>query len=124
MGMSLSAAEKLQAIPGPWPSWINELIKRYIDEEDTLGQVDWDKARGRPFQNLASFIILAHDQSRSIVPSSTIITKFLDRRDAPDQQFKKKVEMTLSLFINIVTEHFGDSIGVTKKRVAPAGKCS
>jgi len=124
MGMSLSAAEKLQAIPGPWPTWINELIKRYIDDEETLRMLDWDRSRGRPFQNLAGFIMLAHDKTRLLVPSSTIITKFLERHDPPDQFFKKKVEMALSLFINIITEHFASSIGVTKKRVAPAGEWS
>jgi len=122
MGMSLSAAEKLQAIPGPWPIWINELIKKYVSEPETLKELDWDQTRGRPFQNLAGFIIMAHDFTKPTIPSSIMITRFLERNDPPDQFFRKKVEMALSLFVNIATEHFADSLGVVKKRLAPAGK--
>lgn len=122
MGMSLSAAEKLQAIPGPWPIWINELIKKYVSEPETLKELDWDQTRGRPFQNLAGFIIMAYDFTKPIIPSSIMITRFLERNDPPDQFFRKKVEMALSLFVNIATEHFADSLGVVKKRLAPAGK--
>lgn len=125
MGMSLSVAEKLQAIAGPWPTWINELVKKYVNEPDTLGTIggfDWDTARGRPFQALAGFIMMAHDPSRTIIPSAHQTTSFLERRDPPDNHFKRKVQMTMSLLINIVAEHFAESIGTVNKRVAPAGE--
>lgn len=122
LGVSLSSAEKLQAIPGPWPTWVVELIKKYVLEPYTLGDknvLDWELRRGRPFQNIAGFIILAHDPDLVSVPAFKQIQTFFARGDSPDRHFKRKVEMTLSLFVNTATDHFEQSFGVVQARVAP-----
>lgn len=125
MGVSLSTAEKLQAIPGPWPKWIIELQRKYVMEENTLGaKITWDQTRGKPFQNLAGFVILAHDpEVQKSVPSAQAINTFISRQDSPDEHFKRKIEMALSLFVEIAVSHFGDSFGAVENRVAPAGTC-
>lgn len=124
MGVSLSAAEKLAAIPGPWPTWIVELLKKYVGEVGTLGTaITWDQSRGRPFQIVAGFVLMALDPgAKATIPSAQMLNKFLHRADPPDKLFKHKIEMALSLFVKIATEHFGDSFGVVEPRVAPVGE--
>jgi hypothetical protein len=126
MGVSLSAAEKLAAIPGPWPTWIVELLKKYVAEVGTLSTaITWDQSRGRPFQIIAGFIQMAVDpNAKATIPSAQQLNKFLHRADPPDRHFKHKIEMALSLFVNIATEHFGESFGVVEQRVAPVGELS
>jgi hypothetical protein len=71
MGAPLSAAEKLQAIPGDLTTWLNELLKKYVLEEDTLTEnMDWDVSRGKPFQNVASMTYMCwYTDSRKAVSS-------------------------------------------------------
>jgi hypothetical protein len=82
MGAPLSAAEKLQAIPGELTTWLNELLKKYVLEEDTLSEyMDWDVSRGKPFQNLASMAYMCwYTESRKPV-TPTDIKKWLLRSD-------------------------------------------
>lgn len=82
MGVALSAAEKLQAIPGQLTTWIMEIAKKYVFEEDTLGDyMDWDVARGKPFQHIASMIHMCwYVDSRQTV-SSTTLKRWLERDD-------------------------------------------
>lgn len=82
MGVALSAPEKLQAIPGPWSSWVGQLIKKYITEPRTLGElIEWDQMRGRPFQAITAIIMLALDEGRETTPTAPGMTKFLSRTD-------------------------------------------
>jgi hypothetical protein len=82
MGVALSAPEKLQAIPGPWSAWIIQLMKKYVTEEGTLGtRITWDQSRGRPFQALIAFIMLAIEHPNATAPTSNAMTKFLTRAD-------------------------------------------
>lgn len=82
MGVALSAPEKLQAIPGPWTEWIIELQKKYIIETHTLGdKLDWDTKRGKPFQALTAFIMLAYEANQTTAPTSSLMAKFLNRGD-------------------------------------------
>lgn len=127
MGVSLSAAEKLAAIPGPWPTWIVELLKKYVGEVGTLGTaITWAQDRGRPFQIVAGFVCMAreHPGGKATIPSAQQLNTFLSRADSPDKHFKHKIEMALSLFVNIATEHYAASFGVVEQRVAPVGECA
>jgi hypothetical protein len=83
LGVSLSAAEKLQAIAGPWSSWIGELVKKYVMEEDTLAKKlrDWDTTRAKPFQALIALIQLTYEPSRQIQPTYSNMATFLDRKE-------------------------------------------
>lgn len=82
MGVPLSAPEKLQAIPSELTTWIMELAKKYVFEEGTLGDhIDWDTARGKPFQAIASIIYMCwYVDSRQAV-TSTVLKKWLEKSD-------------------------------------------
>jgi hypothetical protein len=87
LGVALSAAEKLQAIPGPWGTWIGELLKKYILPEGTLSDaIPWDTKRGKPFQAVASMVLLCHDLTRTSPPTSTEMHKWLERSDGVGPQ--------------------------------------
>lgn len=81
--MALSAAEKLQAHGGAWSTWITELQKKYISAPGTIGSLleKFDTGRGRPFQMLTSFVMMANTDQR-ITPTNATQTKFLQRTDS------------------------------------------
>ncbi|WRT63537.1 uncharacterized protein IL334_000442 [Kwoniella shivajii] len=123
LGVALSAAEKLQAHSGPWPGWIIELDKRYIAAADTLGtNLRWDLRRGRSFQNLLGFVAMARESTPSKIwqPTATLLRHFVERNDAPDQEFKLRAQLALSIFINIAVNHFDAAFETTSTpRIAP-----
>jgi len=82
MGAPLMAAEKIQAIPGVLTTWINELLKKYVLEEDTLTEhMDWDTFRGKPFQNVASLAYMCwYTESRKAV-TVTDLRKWLEKSE-------------------------------------------
>lgn len=82
MGAPLSAAEKLQAIPGELTNWLNELLKKYVLEEDTLtDHMVWDVSRGKPFQIVASMAYMCwYTDSRKAVVA-TDLKKWLERSE-------------------------------------------
>ncbi|WWC97185.1 hypothetical protein V866_004064 [Kwoniella sp. B9012] len=123
LGVQLSTAEKLQAHGGPWPDWIGELIKKYVTAEETLGkQLNWVTNRGRIFQNLLGFVATARESSPNKIwtPGAAGLKNFVARGDAPDQDFKNRVSLALSIFINIAYNHFDEAFGTTTTtRIAP-----
>ncbi|WWC66942.1 uncharacterized protein I206_100849 [Kwoniella pini CBS 10737] len=121
LGVQLSAAEKLAAHAGPWTTWINELEKRYVAAPDTLGDkvVTWNKARGRPFQNLLGFIVIAREStpSKIFLPSGTAMRNFVQRADPPDNDFKIRAQLALSIFINIAYNYREEAFNTTTTSV-------
>ncbi|WWC85679.1 uncharacterized protein L201_000545 [Kwoniella dendrophila CBS 6074] len=123
LGVQLSAAEKLQAHAGPYAKWIGELEKRYITAEGTLGGLlNWVMNRGRPFQNLLGSIALCRESTNSKIfaPSAAALRAFVERGDAPDQDYKNRCNMAFSIFVNIATNYFDLAFKTTTTtRIAP-----
>jgi hypothetical protein len=143
MGAPLSAAEKLQAIPGALTTWLNELLKKYVLEEDTLTEnMDWDVSRGKPFQNVASMTYMCwYTDSRKAVSSPDLKKWLLKSVEVSpcllfalasrltvqlDDLFKKRMETVLSIMIRISKYYKSitfDVPGIKKApRVAPVGE--
>ncbi|WVW81667.1 hypothetical protein I302_103662 [Kwoniella bestiolae CBS 10118] len=123
LGVQLSSAEKLQAHGGPWPEWITELEKRYVTAEATLGKkLNWVTNRGRIFQNLLGLVATARESSPNKIWSPAIsgLKRFVERGDPPDQDFKNRINLTLSVFINIAYNHWDEAFETTTtNRIAP-----
>ncbi|KAL1409655.1 hypothetical protein Q8F55_003651 [Vanrija albida] len=121
LGMALSAPEKLQALGGPWSAWITELQKKYVTTEGALAShlPNFDVSRGKPFQNVCAFVMLAFENKSGLHPTAGTEHNFLLRMDEPERGFKKKVEMALGMFNEIAVEHYETAFGDTDKRVAP-----
>lgn len=79
MGTPLTAAEKLQSIASPTVSWLMEMVKKYVGEEDTLSEkMNWDVSRGRPFQHFASMTYMCWYTDTRRAVSSTVLKRWLD----------------------------------------------
>jgi hypothetical protein len=95
--MALSNPEKLQALAGPWGEFIVELQKKYITGgEWTIGTLlhKFEVTRGRPFQVLTAFTMMANSEGRVDLTSSTQ-SKFLKRTDNASQTLPR-CELTSS----------------------------
>ncbi|KAI9510076.1 hypothetical protein F5148DRAFT_1182268 [Russula earlei] len=71
LGMSISAAKKLQATASPWADYVNELDMKYITISGGLAShVEFDTKRGRTFQNIASMLYCCYDVDLRRTPSA------------------------------------------------------
>ncbi|KAF8640100.1 hypothetical protein AX17_001338 [Amanita inopinata Kibby_2008] len=96
LGMSLTAAEKLQAISSPWSDWISQLETKFVTVEDGLGsKFEWDTKRGRDFQNIAHFVYCCDALPDEQLPTTQKLEKWLSRVDAPGDQFKSAIDSAL-----------------------------
>ncbi|KAG6829607.1 hypothetical protein H0H92_004076 [Tricholoma furcatifolium] len=105
MGMTLTGAEKLQALSSPWASWIRDLEHKHVSVDGGLASVlEWDTRRGRDFQNIAYLVCCcAALPDKEEVPTSASMMKWIEREDPPIESFKKEIEDVLVDFWNIGT---------------------
>lgn len=122
LGMSLTAAEKLQAISSPWAEWISELEARHVAVEGGLSHVlEWDTKRGRDFQNIAYLVCCCDGLPETQhIPTAQKMEKWLCRVDKPTEKFKSEIEEVLREFWNIAANPTLDA-GFKKigRRLAP-----
>jgi len=105
LGMSLSAAEKLQAIASPWADYVNELDLKYISISGGLAShVEFDMKRGRTFQNLASMLYCCADVELRRTPSALQLDRWLNGPEGPSPVFKSRVEHILSNLLEIASD--------------------
>lgn len=122
MGMTLTGAEKLQAISSPWAEWISELESKHVAVDGGLSAVlEWDTKRGRDFQNIAYFVCCCDGLPEAEhIPTAQKMEKWLSRVDRPPDRFKADIEEVLVDFWNIAANsdlNRGLNIG---SRLAPA----
>jgi hypothetical protein len=105
LGMSLSAAEKLQAIASPWADYLNELDVKYISISGGLSShIEFDMKRGRTFQNLASMLYCCEEVDLQRTPSAVQLEKWLNELKGPSKVFKSRVERMLSNLLEIASD--------------------
>ncbi|EKM80113.1 hypothetical protein AGABI1DRAFT_38315 [Agaricus bisporus var. burnettii JB137-S8] len=121
LGMTLTAAEKLQAISSPFAEWISELESRHVTVENGLSHVlEWDTKRGRDYQNLAHFIFCCDRLPAEDLPTPHKLEVWLSREDPPTESFKNDIEAVLTDFWNMATDRsLNEAFRVINKRIAP-----
>lgn len=121
LGMTLTAAEKLQAISSPYAEWISELEHRHVSVENGLSHVlEWDTKRGRDYQNLAHFIFCCDRLPTEDLPTAHKLEVWLSREDAPTESFKADIERVLTDFWNLATDRkLNEGFRLITKRIAP-----
>ncbi|KAK4684107.1 hypothetical protein P7C73_g6095, partial [Tremellales sp. Uapishka_1] len=126
LGVALSGAEKLQAIPSQWTDFVNLLQKKYVHAPDTLIEIfsrqnnKWDFTRGKPFQQITAVMMICYEPLKNLTPSAPTMKSFLDRPGAPDRAFQTKMDMTMSIFVDIATNYWSEAFEMDKNpRVAP-----
>ncbi|KAG0706125.1 hypothetical protein DFH29DRAFT_980605 [Suillus ampliporus] len=122
LGVTLTAAEKLQAISSPWADWIADLELRHVNVDNKgLGSVlEWDTTRGRDFQCIAQLIYCCDGLPEQQLPTTQKLERWLKRVDNPLPTFVTQINDVLSEFWHIATTP-GLDIAFTQvdKRVAP-----
>ncbi|KAG6915010.1 hypothetical protein DXG01_013915 [Tephrocybe rancida] len=122
MGMILTAAEKLQALSSPWAQWIRYLEHQHVGVEGGLATVlEWDTKRGRDFQNIA-YLVCCCDYlpEKEEIPTAASITKWIEREDAPTEQFKTAITSVLVDLWNIGSDkHLNHGLKRIGSRLAP-----
>jgi hypothetical protein len=125
MGMALTPAEKLQALNTPYVKYISTLLQNYIHEPEnglTLYLTEWERSRGRDFQNLAIMmsIIEAYPEKRNNFGAGSLQT-WLRREEPIEDSLKKKMEAALECMIQIARDYPEQSVSVVSRRISPLG---
>ncbi|KAI0290352.1 hypothetical protein BC826DRAFT_1106481 [Russula brevipes] len=104
LGVSLTSAEKLQAISSPWANYITNLEKRFITIDGGLvDRIAFDDARGRAFQNTAQFVFCcAGLPAAQRVPTTAKLEKWLAAPDeGPTAAFQDAVGAVLDRLLDL-----------------------
>lgn len=126
MGMALTPAEKLQALNTPYVKYISTLLQQHVHDPQTgltLYLTDWDRSRGRDFQNLAIIMSLIeiYPEKRNNFAAGSLQT-WLRRTDPIDNGLQKKMEAALECMTQIVRDYPEHSVSVVSRRISPLGK--
>ncbi|KAF8585948.1 hypothetical protein K439DRAFT_1659991 [Ramaria rubella] len=121
LGMSLTAAEKLQAISSPLAQWISNLQTMFVNSDDGLtDHIKWDVSRGRDFQGVAQLCFCCWNLPSYSMPSVPKVEKWLTTGGMPSNKFKAQVTSVLESFLYLATEpEYRQGFTQVDKRVAP-----
>ena len=110
--------ERMQAIPGPWPSLIREVQSIVLGDDGFGEDLDWGHDRGRDFQCLATIMCLIHGHPSQAFPGPARLEKWLSGTAAVPVQTRHDVFDTFRIFIALVKDK---KLNVTfrKPRVSP-----
>jgi len=81
--MSLTTAEKLQAVSSPWANYITHLEKTHLTIDGGLvDQITFDDTRGRAFQNTTQLVYCCAGLPASQrIPTAAKLEKWLTNKD-------------------------------------------
>ncbi|KAH8093964.1 hypothetical protein BXZ70DRAFT_1035175 [Cristinia sonorae] len=122
LGMSLSHAEKLQAISCERSTWINKLDAMYFLADDGIPRhLDINLKRGQNFQLLVQLAFYCQNIPETPFASGPKLEQWLTSPEALDEAFKQDITTVLRDFLTIASNR-KLSRGFTDitQRVAPA----
>ncbi len=107
MGVTLSSAEKLGAHLGPWPDFIRQMVKRFIDPTPSLvhdneGNSMLQVSRGRDYLYMAQIaLLILHKDSPGYLPSAHGIDSYLraHAKEQPPPQLRSTMQKTLERYV-------------------------
>ncbi|KAI0050520.1 hypothetical protein FA95DRAFT_1555647 [Auriscalpium vulgare] len=104
LGMSLTTAERLQAVSSPRAVWLTDLDKQYMSVDNGLADcIDLDTARGRNFQNLAQIAYCCDGLPEVLVPTTGKVETWLRDMSSPTPKARKRMVDVLTDFWRIAT---------------------
>ncbi|KIJ49478.1 hypothetical protein M422DRAFT_27843 [Sphaerobolus stellatus SS14] len=121
LGMSLTSAEKLQAVASPLALMIQELQVQHIHGPNGLNDhLSWEIKRGRDFQNMASLCYCCWNLPNFATPSATKLEKWLNSEAVPSENFINQVRSVLTTFIELASsEEYNQAFTQVDQRLAP-----
>ncbi|TKY88334.1 hypothetical protein EX895_002686 [Sporisorium graminicola] len=107
MGVTLSSAEKLGAHLGPWPDFIRQMVKRFIDPTPSLVHDEDGKSmllvsRGKDYLFMAQIALLILNANvEQYVPSAHTIDTFLKQnaKNDPPRSLRQNMQRTLERYV-------------------------
>jgi len=119
LGMTLTVAEKLQAISSPRAEWVSTLQAMFVNSDGGLSDtLHWVVSRGRDFQGVAQLCYCCWNLPSFSSPTVSKLEKWLVTSGEPSKQFKKQVQQVLEKFIDLADNYPKGFTGI-KERVAP-----
>ncbi|KAI0790828.1 hypothetical protein C8Q75DRAFT_106715 [Abortiporus biennis] len=121
MGVTLTPAEKLQAISSARAEWISILDARFVTDSQGLARmINIEVTRGRGFQNLAQLVYCCFGLPEQLLASTKELHTWLKKDEKPRSEFKTKIEETLTEFWHLATQkEYSKAFTAVDKRVAP-----
>ena len=123
LGMSLTNAEKLQAISSPWANYITILEKTHLTIDGGLiDKISFDDSRGRAFQNVAQLVYCcAGLPAAQRIPTAAKLEKWLTSEDeSPSAAFQRSMAVVLGRLWEIAcSEKLDAPFRRFKAKVAP-----
>jgi hypothetical protein len=121
--MSLTNAEKLQAISSPWANYITLLEKTHLTIDGGLiDKISFDDSRGRAFQNTAQLVYCcAGLPAAQRIPTAAKLEKWLTSQDErPSAAFKYAMADVLSRLWELAcSEQLDAPFRLFKPKVSP-----
>ena len=113
--------ERMQAIPGPWPSLIREVQSIILGERGFGENLDWGTDRGRDFQCLATIIYLIDCQpsTNTTFPGAVKLEKWLQTNKPVPEKTRAAVLETFHIFVALVKDKKYKVAFQKPSRVAP-----
>ncbi|KAI0052779.1 hypothetical protein FA95DRAFT_1579796 [Auriscalpium vulgare] len=119
LGVALTPAERMQAITGPWPSFIRELQSQVVGVDGFGDALDWGRARGRDFQGLASIVFVIEKLPTFSLPVSPALDKWLSRTIAVPKKLRNDVFETFRIFLRLAKDKKYNAAFHKPTRVSP-----
>ncbi|KAI0357156.1 hypothetical protein OH77DRAFT_1519592 [Trametes cingulata] len=119
LGVALTAAERMQAIPGPWPALIREVQSIVLGDEGFGEDLQWGHDRGRDFQCLATIIHLIDSHPSTVFPGGARLEKWLSASKPVPAKTREAVLETFRIFIALVKDKRYNTAFSKPARVSP-----
>src|SRR6266404_4072571 len=95
----------MQAISGPWPTFIREIQAQVLGDDGFGHSFDWARARGRDFHGLASVVYLIEQlPACKIPPTSTSMDKWLTRITPVPHKLRTGILDTFRVYLCLVRD--------------------
>ncbi|KAF4580786.1 hypothetical protein EYR38_003073 [Pleurotus pulmonarius] len=106
LGMALTPAEKLQVINTSRASYVRDLLKDYVDDEERglAGEdLEWDRSRGADFRCLAQSVhLIAKWKEVTTVASIPQLEKWLSSSEPLEDNLQQRIMDVYDLFRDLV----------------------
>ncbi|KAH9059637.1 hypothetical protein EDB87DRAFT_751505 [Lactarius vividus] len=105
LGVALTPAERMQAISGPWPTFIREIQSQVLGDDGFGHSFEWGRARGKDFHGLASIVYLIEQlPACRIPPTSAAMDKWLTRTTPVVHKLRTGILDTFRVYLVLVRE--------------------
>jgi hypothetical protein len=95
----------MQAITGPWPTFIREIQSQVLGDDGFGNSFDWGRARGRDFHGLASIVYLIEQlPACKPPPTSQAMEKWLTRATPVPPKLRTSVLDTFRVYLALARE--------------------